>query len=331
MLKKPTLTKRSDHIQFLQDLCGNRQCNTQLLFDMLGFNKIKIDSVFKLIASMRLSVSDRHMLLDLHTPARSPSSKKSRFCISEKYTIQGSAKIMEMDSSTPRLSNQREDFIGPLRQASLKRRHYSIDASEMRDIEETKTWKERIQDFKRFIWNPYKGEFMGRDKKSWAKILFFYFCLYVFLTGMFALCIYGLLLTINPYVPTYRDRVFPPGLTIRPHITGHNYAFNGSERSTWSSFTDNLDKFLEDYEDDTQIINNIECTPGQYFVQPGDEKDEKKACQFRRSQLKNCSGIDDPSYGFAEGKPCFILKMNRVMLNNDADVKFSKKKKQLVQ
>ncbi|CAJ0936777.1 unnamed protein product [Ranitomeya imitator] len=111
-----------------------------------------------------------------------------------------------------------------------------------------------------------------------ALILLFYFLLYAFLTGMFALCIYGLLLTISPYVPTYRDRVFPP-----------------------------------DYDDGKQMATNVECTPGQYFLQDGEEHEERKACQFRRSLLKNCSGIGDPSFGFSRGKPCILLKMNRIV------------------
>ncbi|XP_068107297.1 protein ATP1B4 [Hyperolius riggenbachi] len=176
-----------------------------------------------------------------------------------------------------------------------------------------KTWAEWMQDVKLFIWNPGKKEVLGRDGKSWALILLFYFALYAFLTGMFALCIYGLLLTISPYVPTYRDRVFPPGLTIRPHVTGYYYSYSTSDESTWSAYSDNLHTFLEDYDDAKQMAKNVVCPSGQYFIQEGEEHEIRKACQFRRSQLQNCSGIEDPSFGFSQGKPCFILKMNRIL------------------
>ncbi|KAM8952877.1 protein ATP1B4 [Pelodytes ibericus] len=190
---------------------------------------------------------------------------------------------------------------------------FAEDPAELQEMEGKKSCNEWIQEMKTFVWNPEKREFLGRNKRSWALILTFYLALYAFLTGMFALCIYGLLLTINPHVPTYRDRVFPPGVTIRPHISGFEFLFNDSLRSTWSSYTDNMNTFLQAYNDDTQIANNIECVPGQYFIQAGEEKDEKKACQFRRSQLKNCSGIEDPTFGFSEGKPCILLKMNRIL------------------
>lgn len=180
-------------------------------------------------------------------------------------------------------------------------------------MEQKKNWRELIQDLKLFIWNPEKKEVLGRNGKSWGQILLFYFVFYIFLTGMFALCIYGLLLTISPYVPTYRDRVFPPGVTIRPHDSGFHYVFNSSEKNTWLSYTKSLHTFLEAYNDDKQIATNVKCTPGKYFFQKGEEHEEKKACQFRRSLLKNCSGIEDPHFGFSHGKPCILIKINRIV------------------
>ncbi|XP_063793300.1 protein ATP1B4 isoform X2 [Pseudophryne corroboree] len=178
---------------------------------------------------------------------------------------------MELNSTSP---DQHGNYLHTVdiqdRRHSLSERHNQMEGR--------RTWAEWIQDVKLFIWNPSKKEFLGRNGKSWAMILLFYLLFYAFLTGMFSLCIYGLLLTISPYVPTYRDRVYPPA-----------------------------------YDDDTQIANNVECTPGQYFLQEGEEHEERKACLFLRSQLQNCSGIEDPTFGFSQGKPCFLLKMNRIL------------------
>ncbi|KAM5146753.1 protein ATP1B4 [Mantella aurantiaca] len=180
-------------------------------------------------------------------------------------------------------------------------------------MEQRRTWAEWTQDLKHYIWNPEKKEVLGRNAKSWCLILLFYFFLYAFFAGMFALCIYVLLQTISPYVPTYRDRVFPPGVTIRPHVSGLYYSFNPSEETTWSTYSESLEKFLGDYDDKKQLANNVACTPGQYFIQEGEEHEERKACQFHRSLLQNCSGIEDPSFGFSQGKPCIIVKMNRIL------------------
>ncbi|XP_072285570.1 protein ATP1B4 isoform X2 [Pyxicephalus adspersus] len=204
-------------------------------------------------------------------------------------------------------SDQRGNYLHPLDNQDGR----FAESERHNQMEQRRTWEDWMKDLKHYIWNPEKKEVLGRDAKSWCLILLFYFVLYAFLTGMFALCIYGLLSTISPYVPTYRDRVFPPGVSIRPHVSGFHYSFTPSEESTWSAYSENLQKFLEAYDDEKQIENNIVCTPGHYFIQEREEHEEKKACQFRRSMLQNCSGIDDPSFGFSKGKPCFILKMNR--------------------
>ncbi|KAG8448205.1 hypothetical protein GDO86_015339 [Hymenochirus boettgeri] len=194
-----------------------------------------------------------------------------------------------------------------------ERQQHSEEDGGWKKTEKKKSWSEWLQDLKIFIWNPEKREVLGRNGKSWALILLFYFCLYCFLAGMFALCMYGLMSTISPYVPTERDRVFPPGLTVRPKPNGLYYSFKMSDSSTWSMLTDDINTFLEAYNDDTQVAKNIECTSGQYFIQEGEEHEERKACQFRRSLLRNCSGIEDPTYGFSKGNPCILLKMNRIL------------------
>uniref|UniRef100_UPI00398F04E3 protein ATP1B4 isoform X2 n=1 Tax=Pristiophorus japonicus TaxID=55135 RepID=UPI00398F04E3 len=100
---------------------------------------------------------------------------------------------------------------------------------------------------------------------------------------------------------------------IRPYLGGFVIAFNSAEESTWSHYVKNLHQFLEPYNDSTQAIKNIPCSPGQYFMQEMDESEERLACQFHRTMLKNCSGIEDPTFGYAGGKPCILLKMNRII------------------
>lgn len=59
---------------------------------------------------------------------------------------------------------------------------------------------------------------------------------------------------------------------------------------------------------------NINCTNNTYFIQDtfdGPNK-TKLSCKFTSDMLQNCSGITDPTFGYPEGKPCFIIKMNRV-------------------
>lgn len=48
---------------------------------------------------------------------------------------------------------------------------------------------------------------------------------------------------------------------------------------------------------------------GAYDSDPG----ERKVCRFKLEWLGNCSGINDESFGYKEGKPCVLIKLNRVL------------------
>uniref|UniRef100_A0A672L5M6 Sodium/potassium-transporting ATPase subunit beta-3 n=1 Tax=Sinocyclocheilus grahami TaxID=75366 RepID=A0A672L5M6_SINGR len=56
---------------------------------------------------------------------------------------------------------------------------------------------------------------------------------------------------------------------------------------------------------------NEPCPEGMYFEQ--DDVVEKKVCQFKRSVLRQCSGLADSNFGYSEGQPCILVKMNRVI------------------
>lgn len=67
-----------------------------------------------------------------------------------------------------------------------------------------------------------------------------------------------------------------------------------------------------EYNDDVQESNDL-CLVGEYTEQ--DDEPVKKVCQFKRSSLRQCSGLPDPDFGYSEGQPCIIIKMNRVSVS----------------
>ncbi|XP_028328165.1 sodium/potassium-transporting ATPase subunit beta-3a [Gouania willdenowi] len=170
--------------------------------------------------------------------------------------------------------------------------------------------KENVTSWKDSIYNPRTGEFLGRTASSWALILLFYLVFYCFLAGMFALTMWVMLLTLDDYVPRYRDRVPTPGLVIRPRSL--DITFNISEPLKYKPFVDELEAFLQRY-NDSQQEQNEECNPGEYFMQDDSSDMSKKACRFKRASLSVCSGLSDTNFGYHEGKPCVLLKMNRII------------------
>lgn len=169
--------------------------------------------------------------------------------------------------------------------------------------------KENVSSWKDSIYNPRTGELMGRTASSWGLILLFYLVFYCFLAGMFALTMWVMLLTLDDYVPKYRDRVPHPGLVIRPNHL--DIWVNKSEPLKYAQYAAKLESFLQKYNDTEQEKNEL-CPPGDYFEQEN-SGNQKKVCQFKRSLLSRCSGLSDTTFGYGEGKPCVLLKMNRII------------------
>ncbi|KAK1162582.1 sodium/potassium-transporting ATPase subunit beta-3-like [Acipenser oxyrinchus oxyrinchus] len=164
------------------------------------------------------------------------------------------------------------------------------------------TWKD-------FIFNPRSGEFMGRTASSWALILLFYLVFYGFLAGLFTLTMWVMLQTLDDNAPKYCDRVPSPGLVIRPKTL--DIVYNKSDSSKYSHYVQHLESFLQQYNDVDQDKKQP-CVSGTYSIQDN-ETLPKNSCPFKRSLLGQCSGLHDPNFGYSEGKPCILVKMNRII------------------
>uniref|UniRef100_A0A3B1JGG9 Sodium/potassium-transporting ATPase subunit beta n=1 Tax=Astyanax mexicanus TaxID=7994 RepID=A0A3B1JGG9_ASTMX len=147
-------------------------------------------------------------------------------------------------------------------------------------------------------------------------IFLFYLAFYIFLAGMFILTMYVMLLTLDDNKPTYQDRLATPGLMIRPKGEEMEIIYAKENTESWDTHVQALNSFLSPYNDSVQEQKNYACKPDQYFKQEDSDSvknNPKRSCQFRRSILEDCSGLTDRYYGYDEGKPCIIIKLNRVI------------------
>ncbi|XP_060091069.1 potassium-transporting ATPase subunit beta [Heteronotia binoei] len=187
----------------------------------------------------------------------------------------------------------------------------------MATFNEKKTCSQRMENFQRFVWNPDTGQLMGRTLINWVWISLYYVAFYVVVTGLFVLSIYSLMKTLNPYTPDYQDRLKSPGVTLRPDKYGEKgleIYYSLSANNSWDGFVTSLESFLAAYNESKQHYNK-DCTNEKYFIQDSFDgpNHTKISCRFTREMLGNCSGLEDPTFGFSEGKPCLIIKMNRII------------------
>ncbi|KAL7983845.1 hypothetical protein Chor_000721 [Crotalus horridus] len=186
----------------------------------------------------------------------------------------------------------------------------------MATLNEKKTCSQRMENFQRFVWNPDTGQLMGRTLINWVWISLYYVAFYVVIIGLFALSIYSLMKTINPYTPDYQDRLKSPGVTLRPDVYGEKgleIYYNISQQSSWDGYVLTLQKFLSAY-NETMQEGHKNCSQENYYYQKTFDapNNEKYSCKFTKDMLENCSGLMDSTFGFPEGSPCLIIKMNRL-------------------
>ncbi|XP_028994942.1 sodium/potassium-transporting ATPase subunit beta-1b isoform X1 [Betta splendens] len=173
--------------------------------------------------------------------------------------------------------------------------------------------------WKKFLWNSEKGELLGRTGGSWLKIILFYVIFYGCLAAIFIGTIQAMLLTLSNYKPTWQDRVAPPGLSHTPKSEKAEVTFNLNDVETYLPYAKAMRDFLSNYDEDKQKdqMKYEDCgdDPADYKNRGDLESDVgvRKACRFNRRLLGPCSGIEDREFGYKEGKPCLIVKLNRIV------------------
>ncbi|EDO32320.1 predicted protein [Nematostella vectensis] len=179
-------------------------------------------------------------------------------------------------------------------------------------------WEVIVQnanDFKTFLYNKEKGEVMGRNGQSWAKIGLFFLVFYLCLAGFFAAM-------LSIFLSTLPDRADGPKLTqyiagkpvLNPVPSNKIEGYDPNKASSYSSHVSDINSFLNQYVRQGGA-NKDQFAPDFCNGTSGEPrpKDAKKQCRFDLTNLgpcyKNETGF---KYGFDTGSPCFFLRMNKV-------------------
>ncbi|XP_049279285.1 sodium/potassium-transporting ATPase subunit beta-1-like [Anopheles funestus] len=175
--------------------------------------------------------------------------------------------------------------------------------------------KPEKQTLGQYLYNSQDGKILGRTAKNWAQLMLFYACFYIVLAALFAICMQGLLVTLNHQHPKWQldeSRIGTnPGVSYRPQpedAEGPNsiqyIAANKTDVTGWVNL---INEFLAPYADHTllpgggknQVICDFNTPPSSGNV-----------CAFDVKNLGACTASS--GYGYSRSAPCIFIKLNRI-------------------
>lgn len=173
--------------------------------------------------------------------------------------------------------------------------------------------KPEKQTLGQYLYNSQDGKIMGRTAKSWVQLMVFYAAFYTVLAALFAICMQGLLVTLNHQYPKWQldeSRIGSnPGVSYRPRLEDSEISaieYKAANKSSVAEWVGQIDAFLAPYVDNTllpgggknqAICDNAPPKPGQ-------------VCAFDVTKLNECSA--GQGYGYNRSAPCIFIKLNRI-------------------
>lgn len=179
-------------------------------------------------------------------------------------------------------------------------------------VPEHKTRWKALQDF---IHNPAEGTYCGHTGKKWAITGIFYACFFSVLALLFAVCMKGLLATLNNEKPRWilEESLIGtnPGLGFRPISEDTNEKsliwYSSSDPSSVQKWTGLLDKFLEEYRNSSLLPNGGRNQQICNYDKPAKAG---HVCAVDVNDWGPCSPRQQ--YGFNNSAPCIYIKLNRI-------------------
>lgn len=169
----------------------------------------------------------------------------------------------------------------------------------------------RLSSFKKGIWDGENKTFIGRTGSSWAKIGVFYLIYYICLAGFFAVSLLIFFTTVDDTEPSqtgFHSLIKSnPGLAFRPmpDIKSTLIKFEQGQEHSYRKYIDNIQSFLDKYKrTHKNEATEAECADGA-------KPPAGKFCKLNLDEIQQeCN--EATSYGYFEGRPCVLLKINKV-------------------
>jgi len=176
--------------------------------------------------------------------------------------------------------------------------------------------------FCQFVYNNETGEILGRTPVSWFKITLFYIIYYSFLSAFFIVMLLAFFRTLDDTQPTWKMESggligSNPAMGFRPGPPDNQiestliWFRHGSGASNWEQWVERLEDYVKDYENETTWRSKVtqeDC--GDLAVNP---PGRKSICKVKPTELFQGNCTREHSYGFKDGRPCILLKMNRII------------------
>ncbi|CAF2769276.1 unnamed protein product [Rotaria sp. Silwood2] len=168
------------------------------------------------------------------------------------------------------------------------------------------------------LYDSKKRQFLGRDGAGWTKLGVFYFFFYLGLAGFFCAML-AVFMALSPRDrPRYysyssrmatRSNPLSPGLGFRPQPEADKNIIildKSEDSETPNSYAKSLDQYLQIYYWKTDNVEKVEHDDDDDY-----EKNVVPAEKFVINNPGDC--INATQYGFALGKPCVLVKMNKIV------------------
>ncbi|XP_041350520.1 sodium/potassium-transporting ATPase subunit beta-like [Gigantopelta aegis] len=171
------------------------------------------------------------------------------------------------------------------------------------------TVKQRVSGFLNFVWNSDNKTLLGRGGRSWAEICFFYLIYYICLASFFAGLLAVFYQTMDGQYPKLMgtDSLLKgnPGVGFKPmpDVDTTLIRYERSDAKQVKPYVDHINKFIKKYEEPKDSDNIVNCSGNAMRMT------ETTACKVDLAEVIEKCGED---YGYAKGKPCILLKLNKI-------------------